>query len=287
VNRARRSAAPEAARRGHRPRKRFGQHFLEPAWAGKVAAAVAPQPGDRLIEIGPGRGALTLPLSAAGVPLRAIDVDRDLAAALVPLVPPHVEIVCADFLALPADQVFGDAVDGRVRVVGNLPYNLSSPILFRLLALARETGRIADAVLMLQREVADRVLASPGGGEYGPLAVLLGLYASRSRVLSLPPGAFRPPPEVHSAVIRLDFGAVAPPPVDYALLERLVRTAFQQRRKTLANALRALATGAGVALAEVLRSAGLDASLRPEAIPPAGYVALTAAWDRAEGAAVL
>jgi 16S rRNA A1518/A1519 N6-dimethyltransferase RsmA/KsgA/DIM1 with predicted DNA glycosylase/AP lyase activity len=97
--------------------------------------------------------------------------------------------------------------DAPVRIVGNLPYNLSSPILLRILALARATGRVTDAIVMLQREVADRVLAEPGGGDYGPLAVVLGLYADRTRLLALPPGAFRPPPEVHSAVVRLAFRA--------------------------------------------------------------------------------
>ena len=167
-----------------------------------------------------------------------------------------------------------------MRIVGNLPYNLSTPILFRVLALARATGRVRDATVMLQREVADRVLAAPGSGDYGPLAVMLGLFADRARVLSLPPGAFRPPPQVHSAVVRLTF---RPPPVPVARFEavdRLVRTAFQQRRKTLANALRPLtaareaAGGAPLDLAAVLHGAGIEPTRRPETLTPVEFVRL-------------
>ena len=186
-------ANADRPRPGHRPRKRFGQHFLEAAWAAKVVGAVAPLPGERLVEIGPGLGAITLPLAATGVPLRAIEVDCDLAAALRERVPAHVSIVCADFLALEAAEIFGSD-PGPVRVVGNLPYNLSSPILFRLLELARATGRITDATLMLQREVADRVVARPGTGDYGPLAILLGSARHAHPDPEPAPGRLPPPP---------------------------------------------------------------------------------------------
>jgi 16S rRNA (adenine1518-N6/adenine1519-N6)-dimethyltransferase len=278
----------EVTRTKHRARKRFGQHFLERAWADKLVASLEVAPDDLFVEIGPGLGALTRPLAATGVAIRAIEVDRDLAAALAEWAPPNVSLVVGDFLALDDAGVL-PAGGGTIRVVGNLPYNLSSPILFRILALARATGRVRDAVVMLQREVADRVLAAPGGGDYGPLAVMLGLFADRSRVLSLPPGAFRPPPQVHSAVVRLAF---RPPPVPVARfdpVDRLVRTAFQQRRKTLANALRPLldravgqpmveggpaALRTSTDLAGVLSGAGIDPTRRPETLTPTEFVRL-------------
>jgi 16S rRNA (adenine1518-N6/adenine1519-N6)-dimethyltransferase len=274
-------AAPhdEVQPRRHRARKRFGQHFLEAAWANKLVDAVAAAPTDQFLEIGPGLGALTRPLAATGAAIHAIEVDRDLAATLRDTLPANVSVHEGDVLELDDAAVLPPG-DGPVRVVGNLPYNLSSPILLRILALARQTGRIRDAVVMLQREVADRVLASPGTGEYGPLAVVLGLFADRTRVLSLPPGAFRPPPEVHSAVVRLVF---RPPPVPvtrFDLVDRVVRTAFQQRRKTLANALRPLAAQppAGAAgpvdVGAALAGLGIDPTRRPETLTAEEYVRL-------------
>jgi 16S rRNA (adenine1518-N6/adenine1519-N6)-dimethyltransferase len=177
-----------------------------------------------------------------------------------------VEIVGGDFLDLD-DAAILPGGDAPVRIVGNLPYNISSPILFRILALARATGRVRDAVVMLQREVADRVLADPGGGEYGPLAVMLGLFADRSRVLALPPGAFRPAPD-------------GPPPVAVErvdAVDKVVRTAFQQRRKTLANALRPLLAGRQVDLPAALAAAGVDGGRRPEMLTPAEFVRLAGA----------
>ena len=266
----------EATRPKHRARKRFGQHFLERPWADKLVASLDVGPDDVFVEIGPGLGALTRPLAATGVTMHAIEVDRDLAAALAEWVPPTLTLVTGDFLALDDAGVLPPG-DGPIRIVGNLPYNLSSPILFRILALARATGRVRDAVVMLQREVADRVLAAPGGGDYGPLAVMLGLFADRARVLSLPPGAFRPPPQVHSAVVRLTF---RPPPVPVARFEavdRLVRTAFQQRRKTIANALRPLLDGhrePAIDLAGVLTVTGIEPTRRPETVTPEEFVHL-------------
>jgi 16S rRNA (adenine1518-N6/adenine1519-N6)-dimethyltransferase len=256
----------------HRPRKRFGQHFLEATWAAKLVAAVAPAPGEPFVEIGPGLGALTRPLLAAGAVIRAIEVDRDLAATLSDAALPALTIVEGDFLAID-DAVMLPPGSAAVRIVGNLPYNLSSPILMRILALARATGRVVDATVMLQREVADRVLASPGTGDYGPLAVVLGLYADRTRLLALPPGAFRPPPEVHSSVIRLAFRAPTVPVARFEAVDRLVRVAFQQRRKTLANALRPLVPEAAD-LPGQLAALGIDATRRPETLTPAEFVRL-------------
>ncbi len=160
-----------------------------------------------------------------------------------------------------------------MRVVGNLPYNVSSPILFRLLELSRETNRLLDATLMLQREVALRVAAGPGSGDYGPLSIMTAVYADVERRFDLPPGAFRPPPKVHSSVIRLKF---RPPTIaigDHARFERIVRTMFQQRRKTLSNALRpALAPDADAST--LLTATGIDPRRRPETLTLAEIAAL-------------
>jgi 16S rRNA (adenine1518-N6/adenine1519-N6)-dimethyltransferase len=257
-----------------RARKRFGQHFLERAWIDKLVRDIAPQPDDTFIEIGPGRGQLTMPLAASGARIRAIELDRDLAAELPSHVPATVSVISADFLDLSAEALFeGEGFD-RVRVVGNLPYNVSSPILFRLLRLSREqTDPFIDATLMLQREVALRVAAGPGSGDYGPLSILTRLHADVERRLDLPPGAFRPPPKVHSAVIRLRF---RPSPVDipnYARFVQMVRTLFQQRRKTLNNTLAAFlqtprppGSPAPRPAAVVLAAAGIDGQRRPETL---------------------
>ncbi len=257
-----------------RARRRFGQHFLEPVWQRKVLDAIAPAPGERFLEIGPGRGALTLGLAARGAEVVGIEVDRDLAAELSARADAGIRVVCADVLAVDlaalVREVAGAREDGApgvpVRVAANLPYNISSPVLFRLVGAARSTGLLRDATLMLQAEVAARVAASPGGGDYGPLSVLTQLHADVDTLLALPPGAFRPPPKVHSAVIRLRF---RPPRVDVGDLdgfEAMVRTAFTQRRKTLANGLRAFAAARHADLAAALGRAGLDGRRRPETL---------------------
>jgi 16S rRNA (adenine1518-N6/adenine1519-N6)-dimethyltransferase len=255
-------------------RKRFGQHFLEPVWARKLVASIDPQPDDVFLEIGPGRGALTLPLSESGATIRAIEIDRDVAGTLAANVPASVTIVRANFLSLSAQELFGRA--NRVRIVGNLPYNLSSPILVRLLDLARETSVLRDATIMLQREVADRVRAQPGSGDYGPLAIAVQLRANVDQLLSLPPGAFRPPPRVHSTVIRLTFHPPSIALADPVLFNRLVRTIFQQRRKTVASALRALGIAMGFDASRALARAGLDPRRRPETFTLEELSALTA-----------
>ena len=197
-----------------RARKRFAQHFLEPAWVAKLVAAIEPLKTDRMIEIGPGHGAITIPLAAKVDRLLAIEVDRDLAAALDARALPNVTVVTADVLAVSlvdlARSFANDAgaPGSRLRVVGNLPYNISSPILFRLIDAAPAAG-LGDATLMLQEEVADRLVAGPGTGEYGVLTLCTALGADVTRLLSLPPGAFRPAPKVRSAVVRLTF---RPPP---------------------------------------------------------------------------
>jgi len=248
-----------------RARKRFGQHFLEPAWVARLITAVAPASDETFIEIGPGRGALTAPLAERAGKVIAVELDRDLAATLAPRVPPNVRLVQANFLDVDLPQLL-QGEHTPVRVVGNLPYNVASPILFRLLDTADEGRLLRDATLMVQREVADRIVAAPGGGDYGALSIQVQLVADVERVLSLPPGAFRPPPKVHSAVVQLRF---RPPRVDVGsrdVFERVVRGLFLQRRKTLANALKPVAASFGHSSLDVLRKAGLDGGRRPETL---------------------
>jgi 16S rRNA (adenine1518-N6/adenine1519-N6)-dimethyltransferase len=274
VSGAARRQAPPASR--HRARKRFGQHFLEPAWVAKVVAAIDPQPGDVVLEIGPGRGALTTVLAPRVRRLVAVEIDRDLAAALPRRVPDSVRVVEGDFLASEIAHLLAGE-DGPVRVAGNLPYNVATPILMKLLAAAAGGRVLADATVMLQKEVAERVVAGPGSGDYGPLALAVALDADAEQVLTLPPGAFRPPPKVTSAVVRLRF---RPPEVDVGdrtVFERLVRGAFQQRRKTLLNALGPPAATLGRQAADLLARTGVDPRIRPGDLPLAGFAALSRA----------
>lgn len=255
-----------------RARKRFAQHFLESAWVTKLVNAAAINAEDSVLEIGPGRGAITRPLAAQARRLLAIEVDRDLAADLQAADIPNVTVVTSDVLSVDLVPVIADWLGSppgpanQIRIVGNLPYNISSPILFALLDLAARTGGVRDALLMLQKEVADRLVAKVGTGEYGVLTVLTALRADVTRVLSLPPGAFRPQPKVHSAVVRLAF---RPPRVeieDEELLFRMVRAMFTQRRKTLSNALKSFGEERGVEPAAALGAASIDPKRRPETL---------------------
>ena len=265
----------------HRPRKRFAQHFLEPAWAAKLVAALDPRPGDAFLEIGPGRGALTRPLAETGAPVVAIEIDRDLVAQLAGELSPNVTVVAGDFLAVdvlpivlgllpqrPATRSApaGAPGTGRLRVVGNLPYNVTSPILFRLLELQKESGAFADASLMMQREVADRLVATPGTKDYGVLSILVPLEAEVTRLLALPPGAFRPVPRVRSAVVGLRFRPSEVPIVDTGLFEAMVRRMFMRRRKTVLNALRPFAAELGASPEAGLAIAGIKPTRRPETL---------------------
>ena len=243
-------------------RKRFGQHFLEPVWADKVITAIAPRPDDVFVEIGPGAGALTLRLAPRVARLTAIEIDRDLIAQLEPRLPSNVTLINGDFLQESSPIGHPTSV---VRVAGNLPYNVSSPILFKLLDL-QALHPIRDATLMLQKEVADRIAAPPGSADYGVLSVLVQWRAAVSRLLTLPPGAFRPPPKVTSALIRLEFRPPEVTPADPDAFERLVRIVFTQRRKVLSNALGPFAEGSGLSAAVALREAGIDPSRRPQTL---------------------
>lgn len=257
-------------------RKRFGQHFLEPAWVAKLIAAIAPEPDDHFIEIGPGRGAITAPLAVRVARLVAIEVDRDLAAALAARGLANLSVVTEDVLEVDLVAIAASVATARFRIAGNLPYNVSSPILFKLLD-ASASGRFADAHLMLQKELADRLVARPGTADYGVLTLSTMIRADVTRVLSLPPGAFRPAPRVHSAVVRLAF-RLPPPDVDNPeLLVRIVRSVFTQRRKTMSNALAPFAESLGVHARELLERAGLDAQARPEMLALNDYARLSRA----------
>jgi 16S rRNA (adenine1518-N6/adenine1519-N6)-dimethyltransferase len=248
-----------------RARKRFGQHFLEAAWVTKLINAVKPAKDDTFLEIGPGAGALTKPLAPRVGRMIAVEIDRDLAADLPLEVPAHVRVVEADFLEVELGDLLRDE-RLPVRVIGNLPYNVSSPILFKLLHAAAGGAVLQDATLMLQKEVADRLVARPGSGDYGALAIQVALLADVERLLTLPPGAFRPQPKVTSAVVRLRFHPAAVDIGDQRTFERVVRGVFLQRRKTLANALKPVADALGQSSAEMIERAAVDGSKRPEAL---------------------
>lgn len=259
-------------------RKRFGQHFLEPAWVVKVIDAIGPRAGDRFFEIGPGRGALTRPLTARTAHVTAFEIDRDLATALRETAPSNLEIVEGDFLD--PRLLFDMADRPPTRVAGNLPYNVASPILFKLIDLYDAGVPLTDATLMLQREVADRLLARPGTKEFGTLTVLVRLSAAVERLLALPPGAFRPAPKVSSTLVRLSFHSPSPGPRDRQTFRALVQAVFTRRRKTLENALLAFAPAGRLLVQQSLDAARLDGRRRPETLDIAEFVRLSDAFGR-------
>jgi 16S rRNA (adenine1518-N6/adenine1519-N6)-dimethyltransferase len=248
-------------------RKRFGQHFLEAAWVDKVLRTIAPLSHDTFLEIGPGRGALTRALTASARRVVAFEIDRDLASALRKTAPPNLTIEDGDFLEVTPDRIralLGDVA--QVRVAGNLPYNVASPILFKLTELSGTGLPLADATVMVQREVADRLTAAPGVRDYGVLTVLIGRRAKVERVLALPPGAFRPVPRVRSALVRLLFHPPNPPATDESVFAAMVQAVFTRRRKTLANALRAFPAPNGLSPADALAEARIEGIRRPETL---------------------
>jgi 16S rRNA (adenine1518-N6/adenine1519-N6)-dimethyltransferase len=248
---------------GHPPRKRVGQNFLaDPGYAARIVDAVAPQPGDNVVEIGPGLAALTGMLVERAGRISAIEIDRDLAARLRERFP-------ADRLALhEADALAFDfaTLGDALRIVGNLPYNIGSPLLFHL---ASYEATLRDVHVMLQREVVARMTAAPRTADYGRLSVMLQARFRVTRLFVVPPGAFRPAPKVESAVARLvPLREARPVVADEALFARIVAAAFGQRRKTLRNAL------AAVVDARTLVDAGIDPAARGETLSVAQFVRL-------------
>ena len=247
----------------HQPRKRFGQNFLvDPHYVARIVAAIAAKPGDNLIEIGPGQAALTRALVAAAGHLTAIEIDRDLAARLAAeFTPETLTLHVAD--ALEFDFA---SLGAGMRVVGNLPYYISSPLLFHI---AQYESRIADVHVMLQREVVARMTASPATKDYGRLTVMLQTSFRVTRLFTVPAGAFRPAPNVESALARLvPLGGAKPRIADTALYARIVAAAFGQRRKTLRNALSALCDQ------RALEDVGIDPAARGETLGVADFVRL-------------
>ncbi|MBA3487817.1 MAG: 16S rRNA (adenine(1518)-N(6)/adenine(1519)-N(6))-dimethyltransferase RsmA [Lysobacter sp.] len=263
---SRRDSAPGAGF-SRDAKKSLGQHFLhDREIIGKIVQAVAPQPGDHLVEIGPGQGAITFPLLDRHGQLTVIEFDRDLIFPLSEAARAHgtLTVIHRDVLQVNLTALAGD--DGQLRLVGNLPYNLSSPILFHALAHAPV---VRDMHFMLQKEVVDRMAAEPGSKVYGRLSVMLQAYCSVVPLFDVPPQAFRPPPKVDSAVVRL----VPHPPESIGILDRdrfanVVRDAFGQRRKTLRNALSKICTAA------TIEAAGVRPDARAEQLPVADFVRL-------------
>ena len=245
-------------------RKRFGQHFLhDPTVIRRILAAVDARDDDMVVEIGPGGGALTDALAAASGRLVAVEIDRDLAHWLEQryAAAAHVQIRNEDALTLEL-ATLGDTL----RIVGNLPYNVSTPLLFRL---TEQQAVIRDAVFMLQREVVDRMVAAPGSKTYGRLSVMLQCFWSVEALFRVPAGAFRPPPKVESAVCRLTPIPALVEPGARPRFDQIVRAAFGQRRKTLRRSL------GGLMSDTVLVAAGIDPGLRAENLSPADFARLS------------
>jgi 16S rRNA (adenine1518-N6/adenine1519-N6)-dimethyltransferase len=245
----------------HIARKRFGQHFLaDDAIIDAIVDAIDPQPDDQLVEIGPGLGAMTNPLVARSGRLTVIELDRDLAARLMKrpeLTVVQADVLKVDFTALALER------GRKLRVVGNLPYNISTPILFHLL---ESVDQVVDQHFMLQKEVVDRMAAGPGSKDYGRLSVMLQWRYDIESIIDVPPEAFDPPPRVDSAVVRMQ-PLPAPLPVDAELLGQLVASAFSQRRKLLRHSL-------GHWLQERGFGGHFDLHRRAEEVPVAEYLDL-------------
>jgi 16S rRNA (adenine1518-N6/adenine1519-N6)-dimethyltransferase len=250
-----------------RARKRFGQHFLhDPLVIGRIVQLIRPRAGEHLVEIGPGRGALTDALLAAAGTLDAVEIDRDLAADLRRHYAGQAGFRLHEGDALEMDwSALARERGGPLRLVGNLPYNISTPLLFALLS---HRDAIQDMHFMLQREVVDRIVAAPGSKTYGRLGVMLAPFVQTDRVLDVGPGAFQPPPKVQSAVVRMTMRAEVPAWARLPQFPQVVAAAFNQRRKQLRNALGALLS------AEQIVAAGVSPEARAETLGAAQFGAL-------------
>ncbi len=253
---------------GHTARKRFGQNFLHDNYViRRIVDAINPQPGQQLVEIGPGLGALTEPVADAAGHLNVVELDRDLAQRLRehPFLASKLTITEADALKFDFRTLLVEP-SGKLRVFGNLPYNISTPLLFHLFEFV---DCIQDMHFMLQKEVVDRMAAGPGSKTFGRLSVMTQYYSQVLPVVQVPPGAFNPPPKVDSAVVRLVPHAERPHRAeDIATLNAICTAAFGQRRKTLRNSLRDHLSEAQIA------AAGIDPAARPESLSVAQFVAL-------------
>jgi len=252
----------------HRPRKRFGQHFLVDAQVvERLVNSIGVRSGERMLEIGPGEGVLTRPLLAKGAQVTAIEIDRDLAGSIYDRLgqPPGLEVIQGDILRA---DLAGVNQGKPIRVVGNLPYNISTPILFRLFG---QRALVSDMHFMLQKEVVDRLVAEPGSPDYGRLSVMAGFFCDMEWLFDVPAEAFRPPPRVVSAIVRLRPKDLEEQALDLLpVLDTLVRQAFGQRRKTLRNSLKASLTE------NAIEAAGIDPSLRPERLSLQDFLRLAA-----------
>jgi 16S rRNA (adenine1518-N6/adenine1519-N6)-dimethyltransferase len=252
----------------HQARKRFGQHFLrDQGVIDHIVEVINPQPEEHLVEIGPGLGAITLPVLQRVKAMDAVEIDRDVIAAL------KVSSFSVGELRLHEADVlkfdFGTLRGGpAMRLIGNLPYNISTPLLFELI---KQREHFRDMHFMLQKEVVDRMAAAPDTDDYGRLTVMLAPWLRVEPLFDIGPEAFRPPPRVMSTIVRLIPHAGAPFVIeDQALFASVVMAAFSQRRKTLRNALKTLLS------AEQIEAAGIDPGLRAEVLPPASFAALAA-----------
>jgi 16S rRNA (adenine1518-N6/adenine1519-N6)-dimethyltransferase len=252
-----------------RARKRLGQHFLhDPAVIGKLVAAIAPERDAAMVEIGGGTGALTRPLVERLDRLHVVEIDTELARELPARVAHPERLVVHRADALKFDFAALAQAPGTLRVVGNLPYNISTPLLFHLL---QSRAAIRDMHLMLQREVVERMAARPGGKDYGRLTVMLGLWATVERCFDIGPGAFTPAPQVWSSFVRVIPKATPDFPVaDEAAFGALVARLFSMRRKTLGRSLK------GWLDAAQIQAAGIDPRARPETLAPADFARLAA-----------
>lgn len=263
---------------GLRPRKRFGQHFLsQSGTAERIVEAAGLCPSDVVVEVGPGLGALTRFILPRVRQLHLVELDRDLAVfmeAHLPATEARVVFYRQDILAFDFCGL-ARAEETSLIVLGNLPYNISSPLVFRLL---EARGCLKRAVLMVQKEVGARLTAGPGGKDYGVLSVLLGIYAEVRPLFEVGPAQFYPPPKVDSQVVSIDFvGRSEPDEPSFALLRQVVNTSFQQRRKTLGNSLKGLGGAMAARLEESFLTSGIDPKRRPEALSPQEFICLAKA----------
>jgi len=255
----------------HQARKRFGQNFLvDPQVIGRIVSSINPQAGELMVEIGPGQAALTQPLLQSGADLHLVEIDRDLAESLRRrlLLYPNGQLHIADALRLD----FAELLQGRrFRLVGNLPYNISTPLLFHVL---QWQSQIVDMHFMLQKELVDRMCSSPGGKAWGRLAIMVQYHCEVHRLFEVPPTAFSPAPKVESSIVRLL--PHASPPVEISSMpkfQQLVTQVFNHRRKTLRNCLK------GILEVEQLEALGIDPGLRPEMLDLAAFAALSRLMD--------